>query len=86
MLKIASETVLMNGYSNTNIRELMDATGLGKDSFPNYFKSKEDMGINVLEAFILKPWILLGGTDKPENYVIGNLSTYLDLVSQTLNK
>ena len=38
------------------------------------------------EAFILKPWILLGGTDKPENYVIGNLSTYLDLVSQTLNK
>lgn len=37
------------------------------------------------ETFILKPWILLGGTDKPENYVIGNLSTYLDLVSQTLN-
>jgi len=54
MLEIAFETILMNGYSNTHVRGLMDAAGLGKGSFLNYFKSKEDMGINVLDAFILK--------------------------------
>lgn len=54
MFDIAFETVLMNGYSNTSIRGLMGSAGLGKGSFPNYFKSKEDMGIHVLEVFILK--------------------------------
>ena len=36
------------------------------------------------DNYILKPWLLLGGTDTPENYVIGKTTTYFDLVSQTL--
>lgn len=38
------------------------------------------------EVYILVPWIMLGGYDKIENYTVGNLFVYLDLVSQTLMK
>ena len=38
------------------------------------------------ETYILKPWILLGGNDNIENYSIGNLNVYLDLVSKAQNK
>ncbi|KZN44876.1 T6SS immunity protein Tdi1 domain-containing protein [Pseudoalteromonas luteoviolacea] len=33
-------------------------------------------------CYILKPWLLSGGTDKPEKYEIGDFATYFDLVSQ----
>lgn len=36
------------------------------------------------EAFILKPWRLLGGEDRPENYEIGHCGVYVDLVGQTI--
>lgn len=38
------------------------------------------------EVYILVPWIMLGGYDKIENYTVGNLFVYLDLVFQTLMK
>ena len=34
------------------------------------------------ESFILKPWIMLGGNDLDERYVVGNTSVYIDLVAQ----
>jgi len=39
--------------------------------------------LKYLEAFILEPWIILGGEDKPENYSIGDCDVYLCLVGQT---
>lgn len=36
------------------------------------------------EAFILKPWRLLGGVDCLENYEIGHCGVYVDLVGQTI--
>lgn len=36
------------------------------------------------EAFILKPWRLLGGLDHPDNYEIGHCGVYVDLVGQTI--
>jgi hypothetical protein len=35
-------------------------------------------------AFILKPWPMLGGEDKIENYGSGDCRVYLDLVGQSL--
>jgi hypothetical protein len=35
------------------------------------------------EVFILEPWPMLGGEDKPENYDIGQCDVYIDLVGQT---
>ena len=42
--------------------------------------------LKYAEAYILKQWILLGGNDNIENYSIGNLNVYLDLVSKAQNK
>ena len=36
------------------------------------------------DAYILKPWLMLGGNDIVENYSIGNLTVYLELVSKSL--
>lgn len=44
--------------------------------------SKMIGNLKYTETYILKPWILLGGNDSIENYSIGNLSVYLDLVSK----
>jgi hypothetical protein len=35
------------------------------------------------EAFILDPWLIWGGVDRPENYKIGHCGIYVDLVGQT---
>lgn len=42
--------------------------------------------LKYTDTYILKPWILLGGTDSIENYSIGKLSVYLELVSKTLEE
>lgn len=38
--------------------------------------------LNYGEAFILEPWLMLGGKDAFGNYGIGKCSTYLNLVAQ----
>lgn len=38
------------------------------------------------EAFILEPWIMLGGEEKIENYGVGDCEVYLDLVGRTFKK
>jgi hypothetical protein len=35
------------------------------------------------EAFILDPWLIMGGEERVENYVIGHCGVYVDLVGQT---
>ena len=32
------------------------------------------------ESLILKPWQMLGGTDTPENYFVGDCAVYVDMV------
>lgn len=38
------------------------------------------------KTYILKPWEMFGGEDKAENYTIGDLCVYHNLVSQTVNE
>lgn len=40
--------------------------------------------LDYLEAFILEPWLMLGGKDELSKYSIGSCAVYLDLVGQTL--
>ncbi len=55
-----------------------------KDKFNNVYSKVGTIKYN--EAYILNPWIMFGGNDIVENYSIGDLTTYLKLVSQTLDK
>lgn len=38
------------------------------------------------KTYILKPWKMFGGVDKTENYTIGDLCVYHNLVSQTVKE
>lgn len=60
------------------------ANVLLEDKFNNLYKVIGHLKYN--ESYILKPWLMLGGKDVVENYSIGNLSVYLELVSQALQK
>lgn len=39
--------------------------------------------LRYLEAFILRPWLIMGGVDEPAHYEIGHCGVYVDLVGQT---
>ena len=39
--------------------------------------------LNYGSCFILQPWLMLGGSDKLENYVVGQFAVYIELVAQT---
>jgi TetR/AcrR family transcriptional repressor of nem operon len=39
------------GYNGTGIKEIVDAAGVPKGSFYNYFKSKEDFGAEVISHY-----------------------------------
>jgi len=41
--------------------------------------------LNYNEAFILEPWLIFGGKDCVNNYIIGSCSVYIDLVGQTIS-
>lgn len=52
---------------------------------PNLQKVKAVCGeLQYGKTYILKPWEMLGGVDKIENYTVGGLCVYHNLVSQTL--
>jgi TetR/AcrR family transcriptional repressor of nem operon len=42
----------LKGFNHTGIQEILDAAGVPKGSFYNYFKSKEDFGLQVIDYFI----------------------------------
>lgn len=42
----------LKGFNNTGIQEILDKAGTPKGSFYNYFKSKEDFGLHVIDYFV----------------------------------
>lgn len=48
-LKAAKELFLKNGYKNTSIRMIGKAVGYNQSNFYTYWKSKEDLFIDVIK-------------------------------------
>ncbi|MBU0944612.1 MAG: TetR/AcrR family transcriptional regulator [Proteobacteria bacterium] len=40
-----------NGYNGTGIKEIVDEVGIPKGSFYNYFKSKEDFTVEIIQYY-----------------------------------
>lgn len=49
LLEVGTEAMLRKGYHGTGIQEIVDAAGVPKGSFYNYFKSKETFVIAAME-------------------------------------
>ncbi len=41
----------MNGYHNTGTNEILQETGISRGSFYNFFKDKDDFGVQVLDYY-----------------------------------
>ena len=59
-----------NGYNGTGIKEIVDETGVPKGSFYNYFKSKEDFTVEIIQLYsdtLSSLWggLLAGGPSEP---------------------
>lgn len=52
ILKKGAEIIHRKGYNYTGIQEILDAAGIPKGSFYNYFRNKEDFGLQVVDHFI----------------------------------
>ncbi len=51
LIKAGIEAMLEKSYHSVGIKEILDSVGVAKGSFYNYFKSKEEFGIEVIDAF-----------------------------------
>jgi len=62
------EVMKKQGYNGTSVKDIVDAAGVPKGSFYNYFESKESFAVDALEAVATEDYLsnrkLLSTTDK----------------------
>ncbi len=51
ILAAATELIHRQGYKNTGLQEILDASGVPKGSFYFYFKNKEELGREILARY-----------------------------------
>ncbi len=51
LLEAGLNIIIQQGYNRTGIKELVDAVGVPKGSFYNYFDSKEQFGVEVVQFY-----------------------------------
>ncbi len=51
ILQTGAEIIHLKGYHTTGLQEILSAANVPKGSFYNYFKSKEDFGLQVIDFF-----------------------------------
>jgi TetR/AcrR family transcriptional repressor of nem operon len=51
IIEIGAEIIHRKGFNHTGIQEILNAAEVPKGSFYNYFKSKEDFGLQIIDYF-----------------------------------
>ena len=51
ILEVGAEIIHLKGYNHTGLQEILQAAGVPKGSFYNYFKNKEDFGLQAIDFF-----------------------------------
>lgn len=52
LIRTGAEIMHLQGYHNTGIQEILEKAGVAKGSFYNYFKNKEDFGLQVIDYYV----------------------------------
>jgi TetR/AcrR family transcriptional regulator, transcriptional repressor for nem operon len=52
LIEIGAEIIHLKGFNHTGIKEILDAAEVPKGSFYNYFESKEDFGLQVIDYYV----------------------------------
>jgi len=66
IIEVGQELFRKRGFNNTGIDDILKASGTPKGSFYNFFKSKEEFGVEVLKHY----------TDRQYNYVKNLLENF----------
>ena len=80
ILEAGAGIIHLKGFHNTGIQEILQAAGVPKGSFYNYFSNKEDFGLQVIDYFmgffssISKPIL-----ENPVLSPLGKIKTILEL-------
>ena len=51
IIETGAEIIHRKGFNHTGIQEILTAAGVPKGSFYNYFKSKNDFGLHIIDYF-----------------------------------
>jgi TetR/AcrR family transcriptional repressor of nem operon len=51
IIETGAEIIHRKGFNNTGIQEILNAASVPKGSFYNYFKSKDDFGLQIIDYF-----------------------------------
>lgn len=52
ILEAGAGIIHLKGFHNTGIQEILQAAGVPKGSFYNYFSNKEDFGLQIIDYFM----------------------------------
>ena len=52
LVAVGAQLMHLKGYNETGVQEILNKTGIPKGSFYNYFKSKEDFGLLVIDYYM----------------------------------
>lgn len=64
IIEKGAEIINLKGFHHTGIQEILDAADVPKGSFYNYFKSKDDFGLQVIDYYVEQFAMLLDNTIK----------------------
>ena len=52
LIEIGAGIIHLKGFNHTGIQEILKVAEVPKGSFYNYFKNKEDFGLQVIDYFV----------------------------------
>ncbi len=83
IIETGAEIIHRKGFNHTGIQEILTAAGVPKGSFYNYFKSKEDFGLQIIDYFSAHFKQIAGKTLEdtsisPLNRIYGFLTAFMD--------
>ncbi len=83
LIETGSEIIHRKGFNHTGIQEILSAAGVPKGSFYNYFKSKEDFGLHIIDHFSahyrqIARQTLEDSTISPLNRIYGFLTAFME--------
>lgn len=83
IIETGAEIIHRKGFNHTGIQEILNAAGVPKGSFYNYFKSKNDFGLQVIDYFSahfkqIAKETLADSSISPLNRIYGFLTAFMN--------
>ena len=83
ILKISTKLFLDQGYDNTTIRQIAEASGIGRGHLYYYFKKKEDILLFIYKTILNKIYELISNHHMNDSELLSAraLTSFFDVVT-----